>query len=70
MGWDDERSRTGAEDNVLDSWIEWLEVDQPCPACDGQRLNPEALAVQWDGKSIAEFGALPIVTLGDNNSKR
>src|SRR5256885_16773763 len=26
--WEEERARTGAEDNVLDSWIEWLEIDQ------------------------------------------
>ena len=60
VGWDTERSNTGTEDHVLDSWIEWLEVDQPCPACDGQRLNPEALAVSWNEKSIAEYSALPI----------
>ncbi len=60
VGWDAERSRTGTEDHVLDSWIEWLEVDQPCPACCGKRLNPEALAVQWRGKSIADFGSLAI----------
>ncbi len=30
--WNDERARTGAEDHVLDSWIEWLEVDEACPA--------------------------------------
>jgi len=60
VGWDAERSRTGTEDHVLDSWIEWLEVDQPCPACHGKRLNPEALAVQWTGKSIADFGGMPI----------
>ncbi len=63
VGWDEERSRTGAEDNVLDSWIEWLEVDEPCPACRGQRLNREALAVRWRGKSIAEYGAQPIDAL-------
>ena len=63
VGWDAERSRTGAEDHVLDSWIEWLEVDQPCPACRGRRLNPEALAVKWDKRSIADFGSLPISTL-------
>ncbi|MGA8050806.1 MAG: excinuclease ABC subunit UvrA, partial [Burkholderiales bacterium] len=51
--WSDERARTGAEDHVLDSWIEWLEVDEACPACAGRRLNPEALAVTWRGKSIA-----------------
>ena len=60
VGWDAERSRTGTEDHVLDSWIDWLEVDEPCPDCRGQRLNPEALAVTWDGKSISDYGALPI----------
>jgi excinuclease ABC subunit A len=60
VGWDAERSRTGTEDHVLDSWIEWLEVDQPCPECHGKRLNPEALAVQWNGKSIADYGNMPI----------
>jgi excinuclease ABC subunit A len=63
VGWDAERSRTGTEDHVLDSWIEWLEVDQPCPDCDGKRLNPEALAVQWNGRSIADYGGMPIVGL-------
>ncbi|MEO8145172.1 MAG: excinuclease ABC subunit UvrA, partial [Betaproteobacteria bacterium] len=63
VGWDKERSRTGTEDHVLDSWIEWLEVDQACPDCHGKRLNPEALAVQWNGRSIAEFGCLAISIL-------
>ena len=63
VGWDAERSNTGTEDHVLDSWIEWLEVDEPCPACDGQRLNPEALAVQWRDRSIAAFSALPVAEL-------
>ena len=61
--WDEDRARTGAEDNVLDSWIEWLEVDEPCPACNGQRLNPEALAVRWRAKSIADYGAQPVEAL-------
>ncbi len=63
VGWDAERSRTGTEDHVLDSWIEWLEVDQPCPECHGDRLNPEALAVKWNGKNIAGFGSLAISLL-------
>src|SRR5512135_786127 len=63
VGWTDERARTGAEDHVLDSWIEWLEVDEPCPACAGRRLNPEALAVTWRGKSIADYGAQPVADL-------
>jgi excinuclease ABC subunit A len=58
--WTEERARTGVEDNVLDSWIEWLEVDQTCEQCEGKRLNPEALAVLWHGKSIADYSATPI----------
>jgi excinuclease ABC subunit A len=61
--WDDERSKTGTEDNVLDSWIEWLEIDEPCPECEGKRLNREALAVTWRGKSIADYGLAPISRL-------
>jgi len=63
--WDDERAKTGAEDHVLDSWIDWLELDEPCPECEGRRLNPEALAVTWKGRTIADYGGLPISSLGD-----
>ncbi len=63
--WDDERARTGAEDHVLDSWIDWLELDEPCPECEGRRLNPEALAVTWKGRTIADYGGLPISSLGE-----
>ena len=60
VGWDDERAKTGAEDHVLDSWIEWLEVDETCPACNGRRLNREALAVRYRGRSIADITALAV----------
>jgi excinuclease ABC subunit A len=60
VDWNEERRKTGTEDHVLDSWIEWLEVDEVCPACAGKRLNREALAVRWRGRSIAELTALPI----------
>ncbi len=63
VGWDAERSRTGQEDHVLDSWIEWLEVDEACPACEGKRLNPEALAVRWRGRNIAAYGNEPVERL-------
>ncbi len=32
----------------------------PCPSCRGARLKPVSLAVSVDGRSIAEFCALPI----------
>ena len=58
--WDAEREKTGTEDHVLDSWLEWLAVEQACAACTGKRLNSEALAVRFHARSIAEFTALPI----------
>jgi len=61
--WSDERARTGAEDNVLDSWIEWLEIEDACPECEGRRLNNEALAVRWQDKNIAEYAGQPIKQL-------
>jgi excinuclease ABC subunit A len=63
--WSDERARTGAEDHILDSWIEWLEVDETCPECEGRRLNREALAVRWRDRNIAEYAAQPIDALKD-----
>lgn len=37
--------------------------EQPCPACDGARLKPEALAVRIGPWSIIELTRLPIVRL-------
>ena len=65
VDWSDERARTGTEDHVLDSWIDWLEVEERCPSCDGQRLNPEALAVRLRGQSIAALSAQPIARLAE-----
>jgi excinuclease ABC subunit A len=58
--WSDERAKTGTEDHVLDSWVDWLELDEACPDCDGKRLNKEALAVRFRGQSIADMSAQPI----------
>ncbi|MFI0187618.1 ATP-binding cassette domain-containing protein [Streptomyces sp. NPDC017082] len=35
----------------------------PCPACAGSRLRPEALAVTFGGRTIAELAALPLTDL-------
>ncbi len=40
--------------------IEAVMVPVPCPACQGRRLRPEALAVTVGGVSIAELSALPV----------
>ncbi|ELS58367.1 ATP-binding cassette domain-containing protein [Streptomyces viridochromogenes] len=37
----------------------------PCPACGGSRLRPEALAVTFAGRTIAELAALPLTQLAD-----
>jgi excinuclease ABC subunit A len=62
--WDEERQKTGAEDHVLDSWLEWLEIEETCPECKGQRLNPEALHVRYRDRSISALTALPVAELG------
>lgn len=63
VDWNEEREKTGTEEHVLDSWLNWLEVDEPCPACSGRRLNPTALAVRYRKRSIAELAALPVKKL-------
>ncbi len=40
------------------------EGEAPCPACHGQRLRPEALAVRFAGQGIAELSALPVSDAG------
>ncbi|WP_267241893.1 excinuclease ABC subunit UvrA [Streptomyces sp. PR69] len=37
----------------------------PCGACGGSRLRPEALAVTFAGRTIAELAALPLTALAD-----
>jgi excinuclease ABC subunit A len=42
-------------------WNEWYEGEErPCPACNGARLNPTALAVRFRGLSIADLGRLSV----------
>ncbi|MET8690143.1 excinuclease ABC subunit UvrA [Streptomyces sp. NPDC004732] len=37
----------------------------PCPACGGSRLRPEAMAVTFADRTIAELAALPLSELAD-----
>ncbi|MDW8324777.1 MAG: excinuclease ABC subunit UvrA [Burkholderiales bacterium] len=43
---------------------DWVEIDpahaRACPACGGARLKPEALAVTWQGRSIADYMAMSV----------
>ncbi|HET8759771.1 MAG TPA: excinuclease ABC subunit UvrA, partial [Nitrospiria bacterium] len=42
-------------------WNAWWEgAETACRTCDGRRLNPEALAVRFRGKNIADVTALPV----------
>jgi excinuclease ABC subunit A len=42
-------------------WNDWYEGEEtPCPACQGQRLNPISLAVRFGGHSIAGLGAMTV----------
>ncbi len=63
VDWNDERARNGTEDQVLDSWIDWLEIEEACPACDGRRLNREALAVRWQNRSISDYSGSSVEAL-------
>ncbi|TVQ46776.1 MAG: excinuclease ABC subunit A [Gammaproteobacteria bacterium] len=42
-----------------DRW-QSAEAEPTCRSCDGRRLRPEALAVRFAGRSIAEFAAMPV----------
>jgi excinuclease ABC subunit A len=58
--WDNEREKTGTQEEALDSWLDTLEIEEPCPSCRGERLNRQALAVRFEDQSIAQFCAQPV----------
>jgi urease gamma subunit len=31
------------------------DVFVPCPVCEGRRFKPEVLAIQWNGRSVADL---------------
>ncbi|HEV7556246.1 MAG TPA: excinuclease ABC subunit UvrA, partial [Kofleriaceae bacterium] len=42
-------------------WNEWYgDAEEPCPECKGARLNREALAVRFRGRSIAELAQFAV----------
>jgi excinuclease ABC subunit A len=48
------------------AWNAWYDGDAPpCPACQGQRLNPIAQAVRFRDTSITGLTAQPVVALGE-----
>jgi excinuclease ABC subunit A len=55
-----ERRHSEAESDTSRDRFEGFMREVPCPACDGARLKPEALAVSLGGRSIAEVARLPI----------
>ncbi len=42
--------------------LQYVEVD-PCPRCAGTGLRPEALAVTYDGRTVADLAGLPLTEL-------
>jgi len=53
-GFDAEQTGEEAAWNMSDEEV------QPCPACHGQRLNRQSLAVRWRGRSIAQLASLAV----------
>ena len=45
-------------------WNEWYDGEAvPCASCDGNRLNPTALAVRYRGNSIANLSRMSVSTI-------
>jgi excinuclease ABC subunit A len=63
VNFDEERQKSGTEDHVLDSWLEWLEIDEVCAECEGQRLNRQARAVRYREHSIGALTGMPVQKL-------
>ncbi|MER6722370.1 excinuclease ABC subunit UvrA [Streptomyces halstedii] len=55
----DSRSRT------LRAKAESFLTSEPCPVCGGGRLRPEAMAVTFAGRTIADLVDLPLASLAD-----
>ncbi|MGZ8753067.1 MAG: excinuclease ABC subunit UvrA [Acidimicrobiia bacterium] len=60
-----QRRHTESESDRAREQIEGYMREVPCPACNGDRLRPESLAVTIHGKNIAEVGNLSIHRCGE-----
>ncbi|MFC8957120.1 ATP-binding cassette domain-containing protein [Streptomyces sp. NPDC057101] len=57
------RTFSDSKSPTLRTKAERFLTSAPCPACGGARLRPEALAVTFAGRTIAELAGLPLTTL-------
>src|SRR3970040_3256 len=55
-----ERRYQETQSEFIRSKIQEYMSERPCPACEGRRLRPEALAVTIDGLNIVEVDAFPV----------
>ena len=55
-------AQSGEEQAWLEAPGESGRIDQTCPACQGARLRPEALAVRFHDATIADYSAMPVAT--------
>ncbi|MEV7579011.1 excinuclease ABC subunit UvrA [Streptomyces erythrochromogenes] len=57
------RTFSDSKSATLRARAEKFLADSPCPVCEGRRLRPEALAVTFAGRTIAELAALALTEL-------
>ncbi|MFJ6516945.1 ATP-binding cassette domain-containing protein [Streptomyces filamentosus] len=57
------RTFSESKSTTLRAKAERFLTSAPCPVCGGSRLRPEALAVTFAGRTIAELAALPLTSL-------
>jgi len=51
-------------------WNDWWGgPEKSCPTCHGERLKPEALAVRFRGKNIADYARLPVAEVAREMSR-
>ncbi|MEU2546876.1 excinuclease ABC subunit UvrA [Streptomyces roseolus] len=59
------RTYSESKSPALRAKAERFLTSAPCPVCGGSRLRPEAMAVTFAGRTIAELAALPLTALAE-----